>query len=94
MSCYGCDSTGDLRGLTDEQEANLCDDCKTELDDIRFDSMSPEDRFEYEWNAPQNQVEHVCEACGVTFKANKLRGPLGFCDGCADKRERGEDLYY
>lgn len=37
------------------------------------------------------KVDRQCEACGRKFRGMPDHG---FCDSCADKRERGEDLYY
>ena len=44
--------------------------------------------FYREWHAPENQVTHTCEQCGQQFTANRNRGDLAFCEGCADRNER------
>ena len=46
----------------------------------------------YRWFHTQNQVTHECEGCGRKFSANACRGPLAYCDGCADKIEMGWDV--
>lgn len=47
-----------------------------------------------EWHAKHNQMEHKCKACGRRFTGHFARGPLAICDFCADRAERGEDIYY
>ena len=64
-------------------------------DEDYFDGyMDPDEEFNAWWNDPKNQVEHTCQACERKFKGHESRGPLAFCETCADKIERGEDLYY
>lgn len=41
------------------------------------------------WNDPNQYVEYTCEGCGEKFRGHQARGPLGYCDSCADIRERG-----
>ena len=58
------------------------------------DYYDPVEEFDEYWHDPRNYIEHTCQGCGNTFKGHKDRGTLGFCDSCADKIERGEDVYY
>ena len=69
-------------------------------EDVDEEGYEDEDPYAYETEEEQfnreyygNLAEHTCNACGCRFKAPAMRGPLGYCDNCADKRERGEDLY-
>ena len=51
-----------------------------------------EDPEEYrEWHHPKNQATHTCKGCRARFKANKARGPLAYCDRCADLIEQGRE---
>ena len=59
------------------------------------DADNPRDwDFEDEigWNDPAKQLEHACQGCGTKFKAHESRGKLAYCDSCADRIKRGEDI--
>ena len=57
-----------------------------------FDPDSGDSFEEYmEWWS-QPMMEHECQGCGLIFRAQASRGPLGYCDGCADRREQGMEL--
>ena len=58
-------------------------------DDDYFDD---EESFNRQWNDPKNHTQHTCKGCGATFGAHYSRGPLAYCDGCADRIEQGWDI--
>jgi len=91
MSETHCRSCGDALTRDDlaYDDNGYCYDCN-----LDSHTMTPEEEFEHYWNNPANQVEYTCQACSRKFTGHEARGPLGYCDTCADRIERGEDLYY
>jgi rRNA maturation endonuclease Nob1 len=51
--------------------------------------MRDEDDFEFYRQVQRESVWKVCEGCG---RRVKLRPDYGYCNSCADKRERGYDI--
>ena len=56
------------------------------MEDDYQDYLEDPEAF-HEWHAPGNQTTHE------KFKAHYARGPLAYCDRCADIPEAGGDPY-
>lgn len=77
-----------------EVGTEFCEECyhdhaNTKEEEMRWLEINEPDR----WWAMQPMTEHQCEGCGCTFKGQTVRGPLAYCDGCADKIEMGVDIH-
>ena len=51
--------------------------------------IEDEDDLEFYHQVQEESVEKECQGCGGIFK---LRPDYGYCNSCADKRERGWDF--
>ena len=52
-----------------------------------------DNKFERDWHNPRSQAKHTCKGCQTTFHAHNSRGPLAYCDSCADAIESGLGPY-
>lgn len=60
-----------------------------DYDDYEDEPLNDEEAFNRQYYASSNQREHKCQGCGGTFRAYYGRGPLAYCDMCADRIEAG-----
>ena len=54
-----------------------------------WEDMDEPDVREYYFRVQAESVEKTCKGCGNTVR---LMPSYGFCNTCADKRERGFDI--
>ena len=60
--------------------------------DDEYDYTPTSEEAEFNRSYYGNLMEHVCEGCDAKFKAPAMRGPLAYCDSCADIIERGGEV--
>ena len=58
-------------------------------DNFGFYEMDSDDDVEFYHQVQRESVKKKCDGCGRTVR---LRPDYGYCNSCAEKRERGMDL--